>query len=132
MAIEHIITQSIDAGGQKISKRLSFTGSREINHDEEGSGAVTNLAIVGFSIDVSVLKDIFFVCDKAISLFFNEASTGTPSKTIVLAANEPFLWHNLSGQTNPWGSTDVTALFVTKAGAGAWRLQIRGLVDATP
>jgi hypothetical protein len=130
MSIEHIITQSVNAGGQTISKRLSFTGSSEINVDEEGSGAVTDLAVVNFAIDVSALKYIYILASANMTLEFGDAST--PDKTLVMVANKPFLWHNQSLQTNPFGSTDVDSLFITKAGSGAWRLQIKGLVDATP
>ncbi len=132
MSIEHVITQSISAGGETISKRLSFTGSSEVNVSESGSGGVTNLQVIGFALDVSALKDIYIVCTTAISLFFNDPSGGSPDKTLVLVADQPFQWNNLSLITNPWGSTDVDSLYITKAGSGAWTLTIKALLDATP
>jgi hypothetical protein len=130
MSIEHIIRQEVVADGQTLSERLSFTGSAGINVDEQGSGAVTDLAVVGFSIDVSALQYIYIKASTNMTLEFGDAST--PDKTLALVANKPFLWHNQSLQANPFGSTDVDSLFITKAGSGAWRLQIKGLVDATP
>lgn len=130
MAIEHIIKQEISAGGQTISKRITQTGSSEVNIDESGSGAVTDLQVIGFALDVSALKSLYIVASANMTLEFGDAST--PDKTLALVADQPFVWHNLSLQANPFGSTDVDSLFITKAGAGAWRLQIKALLDATP
>lgn len=130
MAFEHVITYGIGGAAGPISKRLSITSGSQIAIDESFTHPITN-GEIALVIDVSQLKSLYIVADKAINLFFNEASTGTPSKTINLVANQPFVWTNLSGFTNPFGATDVTALFVTTTVAGATRLQIFGLLDPT-
>lgn len=130
MSQEFVITRSINALGRAISKRVSISTGGGYVVDESIPGPSTNLEIA-LVIDVSQLKFIAISCSTAISLFFNEASTGTPSKTLVLAANDPFVWDTLSNHANPFGSTDVTKVFVTKAGAGAAALTILVGVDPT-
>jgi hypothetical protein len=130
MSFEHVITQSIGGSAGPISKRISITSGSQIAIDESFTHPITN-GEIALVIDVSQLKSLYIVVDKAANLFFNEASTGTPSKTLNLVANQPFVWTNLSLHTNPFGATDVTKVFITTTVAGATRLQIFGLLDPT-
>jgi hypothetical protein len=127
MSIERRFSLGVSPG---VSKTISITGGQEVVIDESVPGPSTNLAIA-LALDVSQLKGAYIVCDTNINLFFNEASTGSPSKTINLLANQPFSWTNLSYHTNPWGATDVTGLFVTKSGSGAARLRAWFVTDPT-
>ena len=130
MALEHVVTKSVNVGGRTISSRISFTGGGLVSIDESIPGPSTNLE-VDLVVDISQIQSVIIKADKAMTLYFNEASTGSPSKTLALVAGQAFQWDNLSGATNPWGSTDITKVFVTKAGSGAARLQMEFLVDAT-
>jgi hypothetical protein len=126
-----IFTYKITAGGFACEERLTITSGANDILDESIPGSSTNLELA-LAVDVSQLKACALLATGGtLNLFFNEASTGSPSKTLVLLDGIPFEWHNLSLQTNPWGSTDITALFVTKAGAGAVSLTGFFLKDPT-
>jgi hypothetical protein len=128
--MEAVINRNISVGGDLIQSRLSITGGALYQIDESVPGPSTNLE-VALVIDVSQLKAIYLHSDKAMTLNFNEASSGSPSKTLPLAANQAFTWDHLSGHANPFGATDVTKVFVTKAGSGAARLRGYVLTDPT-
>ena len=127
---EVVINRNINAGGVNLQSRISITGGALYLVDESIPGPSTNLE-VALVIDVSQLKAIYLHSDKAMTLYFNEASTGSPSKTLALAANQAFSWDNLCGHANPFGATDVTKVFVTKVGSGAARLRGFVLIDPT-
>lgn len=129
MSIEYVMTRSIAAGGQSVSSRISISGGASYGIDESIPVAANNL--VALTIDVSQLKAIWFSTDKTVTLYFNDLSSGSPSKTIVLTADQAFSWDNLSGHANPFGATDVTALYVTRTGTGAARLRGFVLTDPT-
>lgn len=129
MSVEVVINRNIVAGGKSINSRLSLSGGALYELDETiPSGEQTDLA-VALVIDVSQMVAIYLHSDKAVTLEFNSSSS--PSKTITLVANQAFSWDNLSGHTNPFGSTDVTGVFVTKAGTPAARLRGYVLTDPT-
>lgn len=130
MSEEFVITRNITAMGESVTSRISITSGAAYKISESIPGPSTNLEIA-LVIDVSQLKAIYLHCDKAATLYFNEASTGSPSKTLVLAAGQAFAWDNLSGHANPFGATDVTKVFVTKAGSGAAALKGFVLTDPT-
>jgi hypothetical protein len=126
-----IFRYQITAGGFSADERLTITAGANYLLDESIPGSSTNLELA-LVVDVSQLKACSLLATGGtLSLFFNEASTGSPSKTLVLLDGTPFEWHNLSLQTNPWGATDITALFVTKSGAGAVSLTGFFLTDPT-
>ncbi len=130
MSEEFVITRNVNALGENVTSRISITSGAAYKVSESVPGPSTNLEIA-LVIDVSQLKALYIHCDTAISLFFNEASTGSPSKTLVLVAGQAFSWDNLSGHANPFGATDVTKVFVTKSGSGAAALKIFVLTDPT-
>lgn len=128
MSVEFIITENINGVGGKGESRISISCGAGYVISETIPGSSTDLP-VALVIDVSQLKVIYLKCKTAgLTLEFNSSSS--PSKTISLAAGQAFMWHNLNGHANPFGSTDVTGLFVTKAGAGAVLLE--GFVGVDP
>lgn len=81
------------------------------------------------AIDVSALEFIGIVCSKDATLETNSSSS--PANTITLKADEPYLWW----KNAPWVNvltTDVTAFFLTVAGAGTFDFQVNLLQDPTP
>jgi hypothetical protein len=125
---EVVINRNIGVGGDLIQSRISITAGALYQIDESIPGS--SEPEVALVIDVSQLKACYFHADQAVTLNFNDDHSGSPSKSIVLAANQAFSWDNLSGHANPFGSTDVTTLFVQRATSGAARL--RGYVATDP
>ena len=73
------------------------------------------------------MKSLFIYSDVAATLETNSSSA--PATTLALVAGQPVAWSSTNGQTNPFGSTDVTAIYVSAASAGT--LTIYYLVDPT-
>ncbi len=81
------------------------------------------------SIDVSQIKFLVIVANADCTLKFN--SSGAPTPTMTLKANEPYLWW----VNAPWVNVltvDVTGVYITNAATGTMDLTIRGIVDPTP
>lgn len=126
MSISHNLTYAWAQGSNSLSKTKSSTGGAEANISESISANQTDL-LIAYVLDVSQLKSIFMLATADMTLETNSSSV--PGTTIALKANEPYMWHSNSPQANPFGATDVTALYVTNTTAGD--LDIRALVDPT-
>lgn len=126
MSISHILTFGWTQGSNSLSKQKTVTGGQELNISEAISANQTDL-LIACVIDVSQLKSIYMLASQNMTIETNSATV--PGTTIVLDANEPYVWHSDSPQANPFGSTDVTALYVTNTTAGD--LDIRALIDPT-
>lgn len=79
-------------------------------------------------LDVTQVKSILITSDQAVTLEFNNSTTGVP--TIVLVANVPYVWTLNSYDTLILG-TDVTALYITNASGSTANVKIRALIDPT-
>lgn len=102
-----------DAARVVASESHAATGDavEEFNVTVPGSGNV----VVPLTVDVSTLEAFWIVCDKAVTLTFND--DGSPDLTVALAAGVPYWWYSGKG-TNPL-SIDLTNIKFTKADAGA-------------
>lgn len=131
MAITHRIGTTYNGGaGQMSSVSRTLTGSGELRVDETIPAASTNLA-VAFALDRESAKSVGIYCDKAITIKTNSSSS--PTDTIPVAAGQLIVWGNdEDALADMVFSADVTALYVTNAGASAARLRIEALVDVTP
>lgn len=129
MAFTHTLTEVWAQGNNSISKQVSKSADGETNRDITVPDSSSNM-LVNFTLDVSELKALYIVCDKAILIETN--NSGSPVETITLVANEPLIWHTGLEHANPFGSTDVTALYLTTGAVGEATLQIRALHDSTP
>ncbi len=81
------------------------------------------------SIDVSQIKFLVMVATADCTVKVN--SSGAPTPTITLKANEPYLWW----VNAPWVNVltvDVTGIYITAAGTGTMDFTVRGIVDPTP
>ena len=117
--------------GASFQGTVAVQGGLEVNIDEAIPENSTDLA-VAFVADVSQLKSLFLLSDKALTIKTN--SDSAPDNTIVLAAGVPLIWNNQNGlaltDTVPAAITaDITALYVTNTDAAA--LKIRALLDPT-
>ncbi len=125
MAFTHTRTTNFSSGSGTITASKSYTGSSETNLSETlAIGTNTALTI---AVDVSTLVHCYIKADAACTILVN--STGAPTKTITLAADEPYVWPD-GGLTNPIGSADVTVFYVTNV--ALVNLEVRVLQDSTP
>ena len=124
----HTITQEFRQGNQPaLTKSVVSTADGENNRDITVAAATSNY-LVAMVLDVSQLKSIFLLSDKDVILETN--SGGSPADTITLTANVPVSWYVGCGYACPLG-TDVTAIYLTNAGADAATVNLRFLVDST-
>jgi len=103
--------------------------------DEAIPANQTNLA-VAFAFANAKLKRFTAWSDVNMTVYTNEASSGTPQEKIVLIANKRYHWsltESFLGEAGDSAASpfdgDVTGLFVTNTTAGT--LRIRALVDPT-
>ncbi len=113
-------------------KRSFTSGSEVLEYSETintGSAFELDVAIVASStdiplacaIDVSEMKTLFLLATQDMTLETNDGTT--PAATVTLKAGIPVVWTSTSGQTNPFGSTNVTGLYVTSTLAGTFKMR---------
>jgi hypothetical protein len=128
MSIQHKLTRGFSGGGESISKTETVSVESVIALDVAVANAVTD-GLHALAIDVSQMKTLFMSSTKDVTLETNDGSS--PAATVALKAGIPRVWSLASGETNPFGSTDVTALYITNASGAAADIQIRIGVDPT-
>lgn len=111
-----------------MTKTITGTGSLEINLSESVSNGQTDFQI-NVAIDVSAVKTFYLVSDQAVTVETNNGTT--PTNTISLTANDPYVWWTNSYDTFKL-TGDVTALFITNASGSTANIELRAIVDATP
>ena len=84
---------------------------------------------VAFTLDYSACKFFSIVSDVAMTIETNNGTT--PDDTLVLVADEPYIWAEGMLGTFLIG-TDITSLFVTTGSVGVGTLTIEALEDPTP
>jgi hypothetical protein len=86
--------------------------------------------LISVAIDVSALKSIAIVASGALTVKTNSSSS--PADTITLTDSmKAVIWYTGSVFDNPL-TTDVTALYVSNAGADAVTFKLVALLDITP
>lgn len=125
MAFTHTQSRNFSSGSATDTSSKSYTGSLEINIDETIAAGTDTLIPVG--IDVSALQSLYMKSDVACTVEVNSGSS--PTKTISLAADEPYCWP-MGGNTSPLGASDVTGLYITNAAEANFTMY--ALVDGTP
>jgi hypothetical protein len=129
MAFNQTMTITIDAAGVTVSKQVTKSAGAQQNISEPVANGATDLEIT-FSLDVSALKMLYIVADKAMTLKTNSSSV--PDDTITLVANEPVPWYLGSALTNPITVDITTNIFLTNASGANGTLTIYSLSDPTP
>ncbi|OGT59920.1 MAG: hypothetical protein A3E01_10780 [Gammaproteobacteria bacterium RIFCSPHIGHO2_12_FULL_63_22] len=128
MAFTHQITTNWQRGNDQFSKAVSKSADGEINRSIAVADGQTAL-LVSLALDVSEVKSLVIVADKAMTLKTNSSSV--PDDTIALVAGEPYVWWDGSPATCLL-TVDVTALYVANASGDDGTLEIRALQDSTP
>lgn len=125
MAFSHTHSRNFSSGSATDTASKTYTANSEVNIQESITAGTDTL--ISVAIDVSALVSLYLKSDVAATIEVN--SGGSPTKTITLAADEPYVWP-MGGQTNPLGASDVTGLYVTNAADAA--ITMYALVDPTP
>ena len=130
MSLTHNVAVNWSTGNRAISNTVSRSNSAADSVEETVPGASTDLEII-YALDVSAAKVIFMVCDRDLTVETNDGTT--PDATVSLKAGVPLWWDSTSAYyTNPFGSTDITSLFVTLAAGDDATFQLEVLKDPTP
>lgn len=114
--------------GQLTHTKITVTGDLHQEIDVSVPAATTDMEVT-MSLDVSACKSFYILSTQDITVETNDGTT--PGQTLSLNANEPYFFHENSLDAFKL-TTDVTALFLTNAGASAATVKIRALSDATP
>lgn len=132
MSISHTMSVSYQGAGQTLSVAKTTTDETDQNGDWTIPAPSTDLKIA-FSLDVSELKQCVLYSNVDLTIETNSGST--PAQVITLEGGAPLDWiaGNASKaggapagtELNPFGTTNVTDLFVTLGGTTDALLQIR-------
>jgi len=124
------MTRTWSAGGDTLSKTEQLADGLDIRLDEEPAGAAP--VTYDLPLDGSKLKALFVLCDRPLTLTFNNAGSGA-NVDIVLTNDVPVQWSLSSGGAyfaNPLpGNYDNVTVSAPGAGVTA-ELEIRLLSDA--
>ena len=100
-----------EGGTVLVNNTVTHTIESSIKFAETVVDSATNTPFL-IAIDVSALKHFTMVSDYAVTVYTNEASTGSPQESFTLAAGVPVVWN--SGDTAIFAG-DVDSIFVTNA-----------------
>lgn len=128
MAFSHEIGINWSNGSRGINAPKTYSGAAQQSLDESIPDSSTDL-LVAFSLDVSAIKSIYILSDKAMTLETNNGTT--PDDTISLLAGVPYIWNTDSYDTNKL-TTDITALYMTTGSVGVAQFQLEVVTDPTP
>ncbi|MEQ1862325.1 MAG: hypothetical protein ABMA13_20595 [Chthoniobacteraceae bacterium] len=133
MTITHRFTRGWTPGsGLGFSRTTEKTADGENNRIVPVAAGVQNKA-VALTIDVSQLKGLALLSDKAVKIETNSSSV--PANIFNLAAGVPVIWFDgdpaLLDTEGGAVTTDVTQIFITNDGDEDAEVQIGVLVDAT-
>lgn len=133
MSLTHTIARTYNDAISNIGGTESVTADTGIAFDGSIAGTPTTNVQVNVTFTRANLKSICLYSDKALTIYTNDDSGGSPDDTIPLAAGRALVW-SLAHDTlaNCPFTEDVTALYVTVGGAAAATLKIRVLTDQTP
>ncbi len=123
------LIEEVKTEGRSIRKELEFTGdgqlpSRSVDVPDSAVDQLVNMAI-----DVSQLQLIIINSDQDLTLETNDGTT--PTDTINLLANKPYIWDVKSYFTNLL-TADVTAFYFTNSSGADAVVDVAGVEDATP
>lgn len=123
-----VYQERVTVGG--ITKTYTRTKSAggPLGIDEAIPENSTNLQLT-FALDISACK--FFSICSTVNALIETNSGSSPTNTLTLIANEPYIWAH--GSLHPFLLTsDVTALFVTTGAVGVGQLTVDAIQDVTP
>jgi hypothetical protein len=111
-----------------VQASREYSGGQQIAINETIVSGATN-QLVSLALDVSQIQSLILVSSRNVTLKTNNATT--PTNTINLVANVPYIWNTDSYDTNKL-TADVTSLFVTNSSGSDALLRISAVLDPTP
>ena len=124
----HTLVLALTSPTGQVSANLQFTASAIGEFDEVVPPTTTDMPF-SVAIDISQVKCIYILSDQDVLLETNSSSS--PTNTINLKANQPYLWYVNAYDTCKI-TADVTSAFFTNAGATQANVKMRWLYDITP
>lgn len=129
MSYSHTLTQTIDpSGGNAVTANKQYTATSQVRVKEPVANGQTDRQIF-VSIKVAVVKSIIIKSTQNVTLETNSGTT--PSNTLNLLANVPYIWNTDSYDALKL-TVDVTSVFITNASGASADIDIDVIVDPTP
>lgn len=130
MSFSANVTQAWTSGGTAISTSKTYTSTARIGIAEAVNTGVTD-QLIALVLDVSTAVAIILTSDVAMTIEFNNSTTGVP--TIVLVADVPFIETTDSYYVKLLiGQTDITQMFASNASGTNGTVQFEAIYDSTP
>ena len=124
--MQHNIIQSYQTASGSLTGQVAVTGDAELNSDVDLAAAASNV-----ELDLAVtrlnIKSCALVCTGDCTVKTN--STGSPSETINLTANQPSIAKNAT-EAQALFSANLTKLYLSSTAGG--KFSVRFLLDQTP
>jgi len=130
-----VTPQNIDVVRQVVTGRRTIGGKKTVSKDASLPGVSVSVAAnttdteVICPIDVSQIGVICLSSDQDVTVDVN--STETPTPSIALKANAPYIWDADSYFVNLL-TVDVVKFYVSNGGTAAATFEIEGNYDSTP
>lgn len=124
----HTLVLALTSPSGQKSASLQFSASADGEFDEVVPPTTTNMPF-SLALDISQVKSILLLSDQDVTLKTNSSSS--PTDTIALKANQPYIWFTGAYDTCKI-TADVTTAFITNAGATQANVSARWLYDITP
>ena len=108
----HTFTLTCAGGtGNGLSGSISGTGTEERNISAPITAGTDTL--IPYTLDVSQAQSVFILAD--VDCLLETNSSSVPDRALTLKAGQPIAWVSAydSDVTNPLGSVDITALYLT-------------------
>lgn len=123
------IQETVTYSGQSVSKSNTLTGGQVTLIDGETVATAQTDVLFSVTVDVSQVKAFYLVSDQDVTFETNSGSS--PTNTIALKANIPYIWYTNKYDTFKLTS-DVTAVYITNASGSTATIYMFAVLDVTP
>jgi len=121
------VTKTVTEGSMSITNSNSYVVETSYKMQEVVPDATTNKQLF-FAIDISALKVFSMQSTQDMTVYTNDAGTGTPQETFVLLADQPIIFE--TGIDSAIFAGDVTSIYVTNASGTDGSLNVIAAIDA--
>ena len=120
------VTKTTTEGSMSITNSNSYVVESSFRLQEAVDDAETNKQFL-FAIDVSALKVFSMQTTQDMTVYTNDAGTGTPQETFTMLADQPIIFE--TGIDSAIFAGDVTSFYVTNASGLDGQLNIIAAID---
>lgn len=128
MPFTSLVSWSVFSSGVSVQSSREYAGGQQVAINETIISGATN-QLVSLALDVSQIQSLILLSSRNVTLKTN--SSTTPTNTLNLVANVPYIWNSDSYDTSKL-TADVTSLFVTNSSGADAVLKISAVLDPTP